>query len=266
MRKRSLTCALLLFLISFKSFAVDLQGDVATDQGTPLCALVLASGKSVFSCNPSGPFLLKGLPLESDGTIKLQVYADGFLPFAMRITDFGYQSVVMTRAGSCPVDDGLSDRSPLDGTFSLIRGSLQFNVGFIIDSYQSNVSTSGTMTIAGNAITQLLTLTVNGQSNSVAYSGTFEDYVAGVRVYQPELPLPTDVTLIERGSKVVTFLNNNYLGGAFAEVDQWEKVSGPTSIQAASVESQNYMPSSSPPGGLLAELLQTYGLRQVYSE
>jgi hypothetical protein len=125
MKIRSLGIAVLvLFSISMNSFAVDLTGDVATTDGTPVCAQVLASGKSMFSCNPTGPFSLKNLPLESDGAIKLQVYADGFMPFVIRTTDFGYQSVVMQRPASRPVDDGLSDQSPLDGTYTLIRASV----------------------------------------------------------------------------------------------------------------------------------------------
>ena len=255
---KALLLAILVIAGTEKAVAVDLSGEVVTSGGTPICALVLASGKNMFSCDPSGPFKLTGLPTEPDGTIKLQVYADGFLPNVTTLTDFGYQTVVMTRA----VDDGLSDLSPLDGTYTLLRTTLQYNDGRILDTYSDNVSATGTMTVAGDAITQTLTLTVNGQPVSLGFNGTFQDFTAGIAIDQRGVFLPINVMLIERGEKVVTSLNGNYLGYPVAEVDQWKKVSGDPSIQAMSVEDGNYLPSNSVPGGLLLELLETYGLGQ----
>jgi hypothetical protein len=39
---------------------------------------MLASGKYTLSCNPAGVFSLTGLPRDTDGTFKRQIYADGF--------------------------------------------------------------------------------------------------------------------------------------------------------------------------------------------
>lgn len=81
---------------------VNLSGSVETTSGTPLCAMVLASGRFQFSCNPNGPFSLTDLPRENDGTVKRQVYVDGFFPNIESLTDSTNETVFMQRAGSCP--------------------------------------------------------------------------------------------------------------------------------------------------------------------
>ncbi len=81
---------------------VDLSGTIKTPDGTDICAMVLASGQYTFSCNPPGVFSLADLPRESDGTVKRQIYADGFFPkidILMVSTD---DAVVLTRSGTCP--------------------------------------------------------------------------------------------------------------------------------------------------------------------
>jgi hypothetical protein len=52
------------------STPVDLSGTIKTSDGTDICAMVLASGKFMFSCNPVGIFSLPSLPLEQNGTVK----------------------------------------------------------------------------------------------------------------------------------------------------------------------------------------------------
>jgi hypothetical protein len=81
---------------------VDLSGTVQDASGTPLCAMVLASGQYMFSCNPDGPFSLTDLPRQNDGTVKRQVYVDGFLPSIEVLPDSVDETVAMTRAGTCP--------------------------------------------------------------------------------------------------------------------------------------------------------------------
>jgi hypothetical protein len=81
---------------------VDLAGAVETVGGTGLCAMVLASGKFDFSCNPNGPFSLTDLPRESDGTVKRQVYVDGFFPEVDTLAGSIDEIVVMTPSGTCP--------------------------------------------------------------------------------------------------------------------------------------------------------------------
>ena len=81
---------------------VNLSGDVENSGGTGLCAMVLASGKFMFSCNPNGPFSLSNLPRESDGTVKRQVYVDGNFPNVEVLQGSVDETVVMSRAGTCP--------------------------------------------------------------------------------------------------------------------------------------------------------------------
>ena len=81
---------------------VDLSGTIKTPDGTDICAMVLASGQYTFSCNPPGVFSLSGLPRESDGTVKRQIYAHGFFPKIDVMPDSTNEGVVMTRSGICP--------------------------------------------------------------------------------------------------------------------------------------------------------------------
>ena len=70
--------------------------------GTDICAMVLASGKFMFSCNPIGELSLTNLPRENDGTVKRQVYADGFFPKVDVLTGSSTAGVFLTRSGTCP--------------------------------------------------------------------------------------------------------------------------------------------------------------------
>ena len=81
---------------------VDISGVIKTRDGIDICAMVLASGQYLFSCNPNGVFSLTGLPRETDGTIKVQIYADGFHPYIVNLDQSGVYNVTMTAAGSCP--------------------------------------------------------------------------------------------------------------------------------------------------------------------
>jgi len=81
---------------------VNLAGSIKTEGGEPICAMVLASGQFMFSCNPNGVLSLTGLPREKDGTIKRQIYADGFFPKIDVLTVSTDDAVVMTRSGTCP--------------------------------------------------------------------------------------------------------------------------------------------------------------------
>jgi hypothetical protein len=88
-----------------------LDGTIKTDSGEDICAMVLASGQFMFTCDPAGAFSLAGLAREQDGTIKRQIYADGFLPQIDVLPGYVDEDVVMTRSGSCltynlPTDPG----------------------------------------------------------------------------------------------------------------------------------------------------------------
>ena len=80
----------------------DLSGTIKTSNDTDICAMVLASGQFMFSCNPDGVFSLAGLPGEQDGTVKRQIYADGFFPKIDTLTGSSNDAVTMARSGVCP--------------------------------------------------------------------------------------------------------------------------------------------------------------------
>jgi hypothetical protein len=91
-----------LTLTKSSASTVDLSGTVQNPEGEPLCAMVLASGKYVFSCNPNGPYSLTDLGRENDSTVKRQVYVDGFFPNIEVLQGSTQQTVTMQRAGECP--------------------------------------------------------------------------------------------------------------------------------------------------------------------
>ncbi len=81
---------------------VDLSGTIKTADDQDICAMVLASGKFMFSCNPAGEYSLTDLPRANNGTVKRQIYADGFFPEIDVLTISTDEAVVMTRSGTCP--------------------------------------------------------------------------------------------------------------------------------------------------------------------
>jgi hypothetical protein len=84
------------------STLVNLEGTVKATDGTDICAMVLASGQFMFSCNPPGVFSLTELPRDNDSTVKRQIYADGFFPKVDTLTGSSNAAVVMVRSGTCP--------------------------------------------------------------------------------------------------------------------------------------------------------------------
>ena len=88
---------------------VNLSGNIETvvsgGQGAevkPVCAMALASGEFMFSCDPIGEFSLENLPREADGTVVRQIYADGFFPSVTTLTESGVETVTLDRAFNCP--------------------------------------------------------------------------------------------------------------------------------------------------------------------
>jgi hypothetical protein len=62
-----------------------MDGRVLAQTGEPVCAMVLANGQHIFSCDGNGTYGL-WVPLDSSGNITLQVFATGFAPFRQTIT------------------------------------------------------------------------------------------------------------------------------------------------------------------------------------
>ena len=59
---------------------VPIKGNVRLANGTPVCAMVLANGQYMFSCDGTGAFNLN-VPLDDQGQITLFAFADGFAPY-----------------------------------------------------------------------------------------------------------------------------------------------------------------------------------------
>ena len=81
---------------------IDISGAVLLqDTQTPICAMVLANGQFMFSCDGSGKYALN-IPLDTNGQFKLQVYADGFAPTIQTFDEFKTTNDVrMARAMEC---------------------------------------------------------------------------------------------------------------------------------------------------------------------
>lgn len=61
---------------------LDLSGNVYLfGTSIPVCALVLANGKSMFSCDGAGSFSLTGVPVDENEQVTLFAWADGFIPY-----------------------------------------------------------------------------------------------------------------------------------------------------------------------------------------
>ena len=80
---------------------IDINGTIKTVGGTDICAMVLANGQYMFSCDGTGSYFLK-IPLDNNGQFKLQVYADGFAPSIRTFDEFMTTNIVrMARAVEC---------------------------------------------------------------------------------------------------------------------------------------------------------------------
>lgn len=81
---------------------VDISGSVLVqDSQTPICAMVLANGQYMFSCDGTGSYFLR-IPLDDNGQFKLQVYADGFAPSIRTFDEFKTTNLVrLARAVEC---------------------------------------------------------------------------------------------------------------------------------------------------------------------
>ena len=160
---------------------VNLTGTVESADGTGLCALVLASGDVMFSCNPNGPFSLTDLPREGDGTVKRQVYVDGFFPEVDVLQGSVEETVVMTRAGDCPDYNSFPDpsenpnsagkRIDISGTV-LLQNSQTPVCAIVLANGQFEFTCDGTGSYSGN-----IPLDNNGQFKLQVYADGFAPMV-----------------------------------------------------------------------------------------
>ena len=161
--------------------SVDLTGTVENADGTGLCALVLASGDFMFSCNPNGPYSLTDLPREGDGTVKRQVYVDGFFPEVDVLQGSVDETVVMTRAGDCPDYNSFTDPSENPGSAGkridisgtvLLQNSQTPVCAIVLANGQFEFTCDGTGSYSGN-----IPLDNNGQFKLQVYADGFAPMV-----------------------------------------------------------------------------------------
>lgn len=212
--------------------------------GKAACALALASGRCMFTCGSGSPrceggtanlefgrFLLTDLPLETDGSVILQVFVQGNISYTKRITECGGSPPSSTRWGAynniccksnngqvSPVTyevtiDGVTKRSVSDScdTDSTFEGFVSTTSGpkdYTARSLSSgcgNKSASGTVSMAANnCYLFLLALdngsqvtkfgTVNCPSSGQAANLLREDAEATPMAILPMLP-----TVVEDG-------------------------------------------------------------------
>ncbi len=159
------------------STLVDLEGTIKTTDGSDICAMVLASGQYTFSCNPVGVFSLTSLPRENNGTVKRQIYADGFFPRIDSLTNSTKDDVVMKRSGACPSYNLAYDPAVVPGSAGkrinisgkvLLQNSQTPICAMVLANGQYMFSCDGTGSYALN-----IPLDINGQFKLQVYADGF---------------------------------------------------------------------------------------------
>lgn len=169
---------------------VDLTGDVQDQGGTPLCALVLASGQIDFSCNPNGPYELLDVPTASDGTVTRQVYVQGFFPEIDVLTGSTDETVVMTRASNCPNYNSFPAPGVFPGSAGqiidisgtvLLRDTQTPVCALVLAGGQFGFTCDGT-----GSYSLTLPLDVNGQYNLQVYAAGFAPVAQTFDEFSPD--------------------------------------------------------------------------------
>jgi len=65
---------------------VKISGTVQNNEGTSLCAMILANGEYMFSCDANNGIYELDVPLDADGNITLFAFCDGLAPFKKILT------------------------------------------------------------------------------------------------------------------------------------------------------------------------------------
>ena len=145
----------------------------------------------MFTCNPNGPYELLDLPREGDGTVKRQVYVDGFFPNVETLTGSADETVVMTRASNCPDYNSFADpgvfpgsagkRIDVSGTV-LLQDTQTPVCAIVLANGQFMFSCDGTGSYNLN-----IPLDGNGQYNLQVYAAGFAPLVQRFDEFSPDL-------------------------------------------------------------------------------
>jgi len=109
---------------------VSIQGNVELDDGTPLCAMVLANGQYMFSCDGAGSYFLD-VPLDANGAITLFSFADGFAPYSVTLGPTGFPFTVFmdTAPPDSPLINVTSVAGCADNNWVRLNGDIQSFAG-----------------------------------------------------------------------------------------------------------------------------------------
>lgn len=139
------------------------------------------------------------------------------------------QNLAVTKVEADPDFDDLDS---LQGNYVMTRASLQDGPQNIIDTEQPGVSANATMTITNSTMTQSGTVTINGQSVPLSFSGSYTDKDFYIQTAN------SSPIIVARGNGVlITSLHINVSGADLNEVDTWVKTTSknktaPTKIPA----------------------------------
>jgi len=108
----------------------------------------------------------------------------------------------------------------------VVRGTVDYLGGSLLDTAAGNFAASGTMVIAGNQLTQSISVTANSVTIALSLSGSFTDYGAYIIFTQNGNGALKRVPVIIRKPVLATETIGPALGTAppYAEVDQWTLV------------------------------------------
>lgn len=117
----------------------------------------------------------------------------------------------------------------LEGAYVLERATVRYpSTGQLFET-ALNFAASGTMRISGVSLSQAMTFTLNGQTQSVAFSGSVtQDGGSFINVYNNN-GVTSSLTLIKRGDELITLV----VTAAFTEVDYWRRVSATPTASVA---------------------------------
>lgn len=115
------------FSAAYAAEWTEIGGTVSSEDGIPLCAMVLANGQYLFSCEPVGEYSLS-VPPDENGQITLFAFCDGFAPF----------KETLSPVQAVNYDIAMSPASPESGEMTI---TTEFDIA---------VTNPGWMTISGS--------------------------------------------------------------------------------------------------------------------
>jgi len=115
------------FSIVYAADWVSISGEVKTEDGIPLCAMVLANGEYMFTCNPVGEYNLY-VPLDDNEQITLFAFCDGQLPFKKILNS--WENIFNISMSICACDSNGTGGSPdISGVWEFVFTNINSSCG-----------------------------------------------------------------------------------------------------------------------------------------